>query len=65
MGKTIEHYTKAFANGKSEKQMLGLDEALKEMANLVELVGVNAELEKTGLPQTYATKLEQLELFVR
>ncbi|MFQ6115289.1 MAG: hypothetical protein ACE5NG_14620, partial [bacterium] len=62
--KTIEHYTRACANGNHKTEMVTLDEALKQTANLVELVGVNAELQQTGLPETYVQELEQLDLFV-
>jgi hypothetical protein len=61
MGKTIEHYTKAVANGKHDKEVATLSEALKEMANFVVHVGANARIE---FPKTYATRAEQLTFFL-
>jgi adenine-specific DNA methylase len=64
MGKTIEYYTKAFANGSNDKQEVTLAKALKEMADLIAYVGTNAKLEQPELPKSYAEKVEQLTLFV-
>lgn len=64
MGKTIEYYTKALANGKHNKKMVTIAEALKEMANFVAHVGANAENEQPDLPKSYAEKASQLTLFI-
>jgi putative DNA methylase len=66
MGKTIEHYTKAFVNGGygHDKKAVTLNDALKEMANFVPQVGADVRTEKADLPGSYATKAEQLALFV-
>jgi adenine-specific DNA methylase len=65
MGKTIEYYTKALANGESNrKEAITLTKVLEEMANLVAHVGENAEIEQPELPNSYSQKVEQLTLFV-
>lgn len=68
MGKTIEHYTKAFANGnyekEKEKEMVTLSGALKEMGQVAAQVGENAKVEQQTLSKPYAQRVEQLKLFV-
>lgn len=66
MGKTVEHYTRAFANGKCDKEeeTVALAQALKEMENLVAHVGEDAKVEQPELPKTPAQRVEQLRLFV-
>lgn len=64
MGKTIEHYTKAIASGKWDKGVVTLTRALEEMSTVVALVGANAKMEESNLPQAYAERVEQLALFV-
>ncbi len=64
MGKTIEHYTKALANGKYASEPLTLAWAMKEMENLVACVGVSAEMQRSQLPESDAKGIEQLALFV-
>lgn len=64
MGKTIEHYTRALANGERGKEVVSLAKALKEMADLVAHVEANAEAKRLNLPKRYSGKVEQLALFV-
>jgi putative DNA methylase len=64
MGKTIEHYTKAFANGKRSQGEVTLTGALQEMASFATYIGVEAEVKQPELPKIYAERIEQLTLFV-
>lgn len=64
MGKTVEYYTKALANGNGSDVGITLAKALKEMENLVEHVGVNVKIEVVQIDKTYIEKIEQLSLFV-
>jgi adenine-specific DNA methylase len=64
MGKTIQYYTKALANGKYNNEVVRLSEALKEMADFADYIGVDAEMERPELPKAYAKRAEQLKLFI-
>ena len=64
MGKTMEHYSKALANGKFDNETVTLAEALSEMAGIATQVGAAANAERLELPKAHAHKVEQLRLFV-
>lgn len=64
MGKTLEFYTKAFANRGYRDETPTLLGALEEMANLVSRIGLKTGMECQNLSKIYANRVEQLALFV-
>jgi len=65
MGKTLEHYTKAFPNIKHYNEPITLAEALNEMKDFANHVTETSRPEQPPSPESYARKVEQLTLFVR
>ncbi len=62
MGKTVEYYTRAFANGHTA-QIVTLAQALKEMAECVDYISAGVTM-KPDLPRVAVEKVEQLALFI-
>jgi len=63
MGKTVEYYTRALANG-GYGIGIALPDALREMESFTKQVGGSIEIEQTGIDRVYTEKVEQLSLFV-
>jgi len=63
MGKTVEHYTRALANG-GYGIGIALPDALSEMESFTKQVGGNIEIGQTEIERIYTEKVEQLSLFV-
>ncbi len=64
MGKTIERYTRALANGAEATDRPTLAEALKEMSSLTSLVAPCGEDNCGTAKQTYGQSIKQLRLFI-
>ena len=62
MGKSIEHYTRAFANANPDKEALTLSGNLSEIARSVAYVRASAMAEASGIPLLMSSSHNMLEL---